>query len=102
MAIRILGTGRRASVGAVGAQLSPTAVEARQSGCVRWFELKTERAQVLRDMGAEVMVCDLLDLIRMHRFYVPAAEAMYFGISVRMPLLIWPQRHSAAVANITA
>jgi len=40
-----------------------------------------ERAQALRDMGAEVVVGDLLDLDSMHRA-VAGCETMYFGMSV--------------------
>src|SRR5919112_229322 len=40
-----------------------------------------ERARALRDMGAEVVVGDLLDLDSMHRV-IDGCEAMYFGMSV--------------------
>src|ERR1043165_9780239 len=40
-----------------------------------------ERAQALRDMGAEVVVGDLLDLDSMHRA-VAGCQTMYFGMSV--------------------
>src|SRR5215467_5675490 len=40
-----------------------------------------ERAQALRDMGAEVVAGDLLDLDAMHRA-IDGCEAMYFGLSV--------------------
>jgi uncharacterized protein YbjT (DUF2867 family) len=40
-----------------------------------------ERAQGLREMGAEVVVGDLLDLGSMHRV-IAGCEAMYFGMSV--------------------
>ena len=40
-----------------------------------------ERAQALRDMGAEVVVGDLLDLDSMHRA-IAGCETMYFGMSV--------------------
>jgi uncharacterized protein YbjT (DUF2867 family) len=40
-----------------------------------------ERAQALRDMGAEVVVGDLLDLDSMHRV-IAGCETMYFGMSV--------------------
>jgi uncharacterized protein YbjT (DUF2867 family) len=39
------------------------------------------RAQGLRDMGAEVVVGNLLDLDSMHRV-IAGCEAMYFGMSV--------------------
>src|ERR1700761_5260364 len=40
-----------------------------------------ERAQVLRDMGADVVVGNLLDLDSMHRA-IAGVETMYFGMSV--------------------
>ena len=40
-----------------------------------------ERAQALRDLGAEVVVGDLLDLDSMHRV-IAGCETMYFGLSV--------------------
>ncbi len=40
-----------------------------------------ERAQALRDMGAEVVVGDLLDLHSMHRA-IAGCDTMYFGMSV--------------------
>ena len=43
--------------------------------------MEDERAQALRDMGAEVVVGDLLDLDSMHRV-IAGCETMYFGMSV--------------------
>jgi len=40
-----------------------------------------ERAQALRDKGAEVVIGDLLDLDSMHRT-IAGCETMYFGMSV--------------------
>jgi uncharacterized protein YbjT (DUF2867 family) len=40
-----------------------------------------ERAQALRNMGAKVVVGDLLDLGAMHRA-IAGCETMYFGMSV--------------------
>ena len=40
-----------------------------------------ERAQALRDMGAEVVIGDLLDLDSMHRV-IAGCETMYFGMTV--------------------
>jgi uncharacterized protein YbjT (DUF2867 family) len=40
-----------------------------------------QRAQALRDMGAEVVVGDLLDLESMHKV-IAGCETMYFGMSV--------------------
>jgi uncharacterized protein YbjT (DUF2867 family) len=39
------------------------------------------RAQALREMGAEVVVGDLLDLDAMHRV-IAGCETVYFGMSV--------------------
>jgi uncharacterized protein YbjT (DUF2867 family) len=44
-----------------------------------------ERAQALRDLGAEVVVGNLLDLDSMHRA-IAGCETMYFGMSVRSVL----------------
>ena len=41
-----------------------------------------ERVQALRDMGAEVVVGNLLDLDSMHRVIASCDDAMYFGMSV--------------------
>jgi hypothetical protein len=40
-----------------------------------------ERAQALRDMGAEVVVGNLPDLNSMHRAAIAGCETMYFGVS---------------------
>ncbi|HEX2661194.1 MAG TPA: hypothetical protein VHM93_00060 [Candidatus Acidoferrum sp.] len=40
-----------------------------------------ERARALRDMGAEVVVGNLLDLDSMHRV-IDGGDTMYFGLSV--------------------
>ena len=48
---------------------------------MRWCENEDERAQALRDMGAEVVVGNLLDLDSMHRV-IAGCETMYFGMSV--------------------
>jgi uncharacterized protein YbjT (DUF2867 family) len=53
-----------------------------------------ERAQVLRDMGAEVVVGNLLDLDSMHRA-IAGCEKMYFGMSVSEDYL-------AATVNVAA
>jgi uncharacterized protein YbjT (DUF2867 family) len=48
-----------------------------------------ERAQALRNMGAKVVVGDLLDLGAMHRA-IAGCETMYFGMSVSDTY--WPRR----------
>jgi len=56
-----------------------------------------DRAQVLRDRGAEVVVGDLLDLQSMHRV-IAGCETMYFGMSVSEAYLA-ATVNAAAVAN---
>jgi uncharacterized protein YbjT (DUF2867 family) len=53
-----------------------------------------ERAQALRDMGAEVVVGDLLDLESMHRV-IAGCQTMYFGTSISDAYL-------AATVNVAA
>ena len=53
-----------------------------------------ERARTLRDMGAEVVAGDLLDLESMHRI-IAGCETMYFGMSVSDAYL-------AATVNVAA
>jgi len=48
---------------------------------VRWLRNEDERAQALRDMGAEVVFGNLLDPIRMHRV-IAGCETMYFSMSI--------------------
>src|SRR5260221_12040361 len=43
--------------------------------------MEDQGSQALRDMGAEVVVGDLLDLDSMHRV-IDGCETMYFGMSV--------------------
>jgi uncharacterized protein YbjT (DUF2867 family) len=76
----ILITGAAGRVGAVGR--SVTELLLQQHKAVRAMVRKEdERAQALRDMGAEVVVGDLLDLDSMHRA-IAGCETMYFGMSV--------------------
>src|SRR4030088_2992537 len=80
MANPILVTGAAGRVGAVGR----TVVELllKQGGGVRaMVRTEDERARALRDMGAEVVAGDLLDLQSMHRV-ITGCETMYFGMSV--------------------
>src|ERR1041384_3038048 len=80
MANPILVTGAAGRVGAVGRAV--TELLLKQGEAVRAMVRKVdERAQALRDMGAEVVVGDLLDLDSMHRV-IAGCEAMYFGMSV--------------------
>src|SRR3954449_5374680 len=80
MASPILVTGAAGHVGGVGR----TVVELllKQGKAVRsMVRNEDQRAQALRDLGAQVVVGDLLDLDSMHRA-VAGCEAMYFGMSV--------------------
>ena len=80
MARPILVTGAAGRVGAVGRTV--TELLLRQRHAVRaMVRNEDERAQALRDMGAEVVVGDLLDLDSMHRA-IAGCETMYFGMSV--------------------
>src|SRR3712207_3721535 len=76
----ILVTGAAGRVGAVGRTV--TELLLRQGRAVRaMVRNDDERARASRDMGAEVVVGDLLDLDAMHRA-VAGCETMYFGLSV--------------------
>src|ERR1700739_4821652 len=80
MASPILVTGAAGSVGAVGRTV--TALLCKQDKAERAMVRNAdERAQALRDMGAEVVVGNLLDLDSMHRV-IAGCETMYFGMSV--------------------
>ncbi len=80
MANPILVTGAAGRVGAVGRTL--TELLLKQGKTVRAMVRKVdERAQALREMGAEVVVGELLDLDSMHRV-IAGCETMYFGMSV--------------------
>ena len=93
MANPILVTGAAGRVGAVGR----TVVELllKQGKAVRAMVRKEdERARALRDMGAEVVAGDLLDLESMHRA-IGGCESMYFGMSVS-------DEYLAATVNVAA
>jgi uncharacterized protein YbjT (DUF2867 family) len=80
MADPILVTGAAGRVGAVGRTV--TELLLKQGKAVRaMVRNEDERAQALRDMGAEVVVGNLLDLDSMHRV-IAGCETMYFGMSV--------------------
>src|SRR5258706_16484486 len=80
MATPILVTGAAGNVGAVGRTV--TELLLKHGKAVRAMVRKEdERAQALRDMGAEVVVGDLLDLDSMHRS-IAGCETMYFSMSV--------------------
>src|SRR5262245_60219486 len=80
MATPILVTGAAGRVGAVGRTV--TELLLKQGKAVRaMVRTEDDRAQALRDIGAEVVVGDLLDLDSMHRA-ITGCETMYFGMSV--------------------
>jgi uncharacterized protein YbjT (DUF2867 family) len=80
MASPILVTGAAGRVGAVGRTV--TELLLKRGKTVRaMVRSEDERAQALRDLGAEVVVSDLLDLDSMHRV-VAGCETMYFGMSI--------------------
>ncbi len=80
MANPILVTGAAGRVGGIGRTV--TELLLKQGKAVRaMVRNEDERAQALRDMGAEVVVGDLLDLDSMHRA-IAGCETMYFGMSV--------------------
>jgi uncharacterized protein YbjT (DUF2867 family) len=76
----ILVTGAAGRVGAIGRTVAELLL--KQGRAVRaMVRSEDARAQALRDMGAEVVVGDLLDLDSMHRA-IAGCETMYFGMSV--------------------
>jgi uncharacterized protein YbjT (DUF2867 family) len=80
MANRILVTGAAGRVGGVGRTV--TELLLKQGKVVRGMvRTEDQRAQALRDTGAEVVIGDLLDLESMHRA-IAGCETMYFGMSV--------------------
>jgi len=80
MANPILVTGAAGRVGAVGRTV--TELLLKQGKTVRaMVRSEDQRAQALRDMGAEVVVGDLLELDAMHKA-IAGCETMYFGMSV--------------------
>jgi len=80
MAAPILVTGAAGRVGGIGRTI--THLLLKQGKAVRAMVRKEDnRAQALRDIGAEVVIGDLLDLDSMHRA-IAGCEAVYFGMSV--------------------
>jgi uncharacterized protein YbjT (DUF2867 family) len=76
----ILVTGAAGRVGAIGRVVTELLFKRGQP--VRaMVRNEDEHAQVLRAMGAEVVVGNLLDLDSMHRV-IAGCEMMYFGMSV--------------------
>jgi uncharacterized protein YbjT (DUF2867 family) len=80
MATPILVTGAAGRVGGIGRTL--TGLLLKHGKAVRaMVRNEDQRAQASRDMGAQVVIGDLLDLDSMHRVIV-GCETMYFGLSV--------------------
>src|SRR6476659_8904838 len=80
MANPILVTGAAGRVGAVGRTITEQLL--KQGKAVRaMVRNEDQRAQALRDLGAEVVIGDLLDLDSMHRA-IAGCHTMYFGMSV--------------------
>ncbi|HWS87682.1 MAG TPA: NAD(P)H-binding protein [Pyrinomonadaceae bacterium] len=76
----ILVTGAAGRVGGIGRTVAELLL--RQGRAVRaMVRREDERARALGDLGAEVVVGDLLDLDSMHRA-VAGCETIYFGMSV--------------------
>jgi uncharacterized protein YbjT (DUF2867 family) len=94
----ILVTGAAGRGGAIGRTV--TELLMKHGKAVRaMVRTEDERAQALRDMGAEVVVGDLLDLDSLHRA-IAGCETMYFGTSISYAYLA-ATVNAAAVANIT-
>jgi uncharacterized protein YbjT (DUF2867 family) len=80
MANPILVTGAAGRVGAIGRTVTEKLL--KEGKAVRaMVRSEDQRGQALRDMGAEVVVGNLLDLNSMHRA-IAGCETMYFGMSV--------------------
>jgi uncharacterized protein YbjT (DUF2867 family) len=89
----ILVTGAAGRVGSVGRTAAELLL--KQGEAVRaMVRNEDERAQALRDLGAEVVVGDLLDLNSMHRV-IADCRTMYFGMSIS-------QDYLAATVNTAA
>src|SRR5690242_7150589 len=96
MAKPILVTGAAGRVGGIGRTV--TGLLLKQGKAVRAMVRNEDaRARALHDMGAEVVVGDLLDLDSMHRA-IAGCETMYFGMSVSDAYLV-ATVNAAAVAK---
>ena len=93
MATPILVTGAAGRVGNIGGLVTERLL-AKGEAVRALVRTEDQRAQALRDLGAEVVVGDLLDLDAMHRA-IAGCEAMYFGMSVSDAYL-------AATVNVAA
>jgi len=80
VAYPILVTGAAGRVGGIGRTVTELLLK-RGKAVRAMVRTEDERAQALRNMGAEVVVGDLLDLDSMHRS-IAGCETMYFGMSI--------------------
>ena len=80
MAAPVLVTGAAGRDGGIGRTVTELLLKHGKAVCAMERN-EDERAQALRDMGAEVVVGNLLDLDSMHRVIV-GCEMMYLGMSV--------------------
>jgi len=76
----ILVTGAAGRIGAVGRTITNLLLQ-RGKPVRAMVRKEDERAQALRDMGAEVVVGDLLDLNSMHRV-IAGCDTIYFSMSI--------------------
>ena len=93
MANPILVTGAAGRVGGIGRTITRLLIQ-RGKAVRAMVRNEDERAQSLRDIGAEVVAGDLLDLDSMHRA-IDGCESIYFGMSVSDAYL-------AATVNVAA
>ena len=89
----ILVTGAAGRVGAIGRTLTQLLID-RGHKVRAMVRKEDERSQALRDMGAEVVVGNLLSLEDMHRI-IKGCESIYFAMSVSDAYL-------AATVNVAA
>jgi len=92
----ILVTGAAGDVGGIGRTVTRLLLE-RGHAVRALVRREDERAQALRDLGAEVVQGDLLDLHAMHRA-IEGCERVYFGMSVS-PDYLQATVNVAAVAS---
>jgi uncharacterized protein YbjT (DUF2867 family) len=86
-------TGAAGRVGAIGRTLTQMLIE-RGHPVRAMVRKEDQRSQALRDMGAEVVIGNLLSLEDMHRI-LPGCESVYFAMSVSDAYL-------AATVNVAA
>jgi uncharacterized protein YbjT (DUF2867 family) len=97
MAKPILVTGAAGRTGGVGRTVAELLL--KQGKAVRAMVRKEDaRAQALRELGAEVVIGDLLDLDSMHRA-IAGCETMYFGMSVSETYLAATVNTAAVAKN---